>query len=77
MEKDAEHGKIPEDSIFYIFYDFIYFITNLLYFRLEPAMPNRYYSSGKKRGASYAAVWLRRKRSRQGLIYNVHSFHHF
>ena len=26
MEKDAEHGKIPEDSIFYTFYDFIYFM---------------------------------------------------
>ena len=26
MEEDAEHGKIPEDSIFYTFYDFIYFM---------------------------------------------------
>ena len=36
MEKDAEHGKIPEDSIFYTFYDFIHFmILYILWLGME------------------------------------------
>ena len=44
MEKDAEHGKIPEDSQcynLYIFYYtvlmFIYFITNFIIFQTQLA----------------------------------------